>query len=388
VRRARLQTALPGKNRSVGPGAVRYRRAPFLISYWRDNQLVFENYLTQRRVSASPLTSTILHFFDRERPLRVLCAALTEYTPASLRKAVQILVRHSLLQRQGGKRPRGERELRAWSEWNPAAGFFHLSTKDLPFERDAAKEFRRLLRLAKSKLMPKPVKRYPKSQQVRLPPPAFATEFSRALVERRTWRKFSKKPVELSLLGNLLGLTWGVRKWVEIPKIGAVAVKTSPSGGALHPIEAYVLARNVNGLRSGLYHYGAADHGLELLRRGASSRQITEYLANQYWYGGAAFVVFMTAVFARTRWKYDYARAYRAVLIEAGHLCQTFCLTATSLGAAPFCTMAFADSKIEKALGVDGISESVLYVAGAGTRPENEEHANLLSGGEISRLNL
>jgi SagB-type dehydrogenase family enzyme len=383
-----LQTALPGKNRSVGPGAVRYRRAPFLISYWRDNQLVFENYLTQRRVSASPLTSTILHFFDRERPLRVLCAALTEYTPASLRKAVQILVRHSLLQRQGGKRPRGERELRAWSEWNPAAGFFHLSTKDLPFERDAAKEFRRLLRLAKSKLMPKPVKRYPKSQQVRLPPPAFATEFSRALVERRTWRKFSKKPVELSLLGNLLGLTWGVRKWVEIPKIGAVAVKTSPSGGALHPIEAYVLARNVNGLRSGLYHYGAADHGLELLRRGASSRQITEYLANQYWYGGAAFVVFMTAVFARTRWKYDYARAYRAVLIEAGHLCQTFCLTATWLGAAPFCTMAFADSKIEKALGVDGISESVLYVAGAGTRPENEEHANLLSGSEIARLNL
>ena len=383
-----MQTALPGKNRSVGPGAVRYRRAPFLISYWRDNQLVFENYLTQRRVSASPLTSTILHFFDRERPLRVLCAALTEYTPASLRKAVQILVRHSLLQRQGGKRPRGERELRAWSEWNPAAGFFHLSTKDLPFERDAAKEFRRLLRLAKSKLMPKPVKRYPKSQQVRLPPPAFATEFSRALVERRTWRKFSKKPVELSLLGNLLGLTWGVRKWVEIPKIGAVAVKTSPSGGALHPIEAYVLARNVNGLRSGLYHYGAADHGLELLRRGASSRQITEYLANQYWYGGAAFVVFMTAVFARTRWKYDYARAYRAVLIEAGHLCQTFCLTATWLGAAPFCTMAFADSKIEKALGVDGISESVLYVAGAGTRPENEEHANLFSGSEIARLNL
>jgi SagB-type dehydrogenase family enzyme len=383
-----LQTVLPGKNRSVGPGAVRYRRAPFLISYWRDNQLVFENYLTQRRVSASPLTSRILHFFDRERPLRALCAALTEYTPASLRKAVQMLVRHSLLQQQGRTRPPGERELRAWSEWNPAAGFFHLSTKDLPFERDAAKEFRGLLRLAKSKPIPKPVKRYPTAQRVRLPAPAFDSEFSRALVERRTWRKFSKKPVELSLLGNLLGLTWGVRKWVEIPKLGEVAVKTSPSGGALHPVEAYVLARNVSGLRSGLYHYNAADHQLELLRRGAGSRQITEYLANQYWYRGAAFVVFMTAVFARTRWKYDYARAYRAVLIEAGHLCQTFCLTATWLGAAPFCTMAFADSRIEKALGVDGISESVLYVAGAGTRPENEEHANLLSGGEISRLNL
>ena len=104
-------------------------------------------------------------------------------------------------------------------------------------------------------------------------------------------------------------------------------------------------------------------------------------LADQQWYGSAAFVVFLTAVFARTQWKYDYARAYRAVLIEAGHLCQSFCLTATSLGLAPFCTMAFADSKIEKALGIDGISESALYVAGAGMRPENGgKMANILGG--------
>jgi SagB-type dehydrogenase family enzyme len=388
VRRALVQAALPGKKRSPKADAVRYRRAPFLISYWRENDLVFENFLTRRRVSASPLTSTILHFFDRDRPLSALCARLTDYTPESLRKAARMLAQHSLLQRQGSRLPPGERELHAWSEWNPAAGFFHLSTKDLPFERDAAKEFRGLLRLAKSKPMPKPIKRYRQAQQVRLAAPTFTSEFSRALTDRRTWRKFSKKPVELSLLGNLLGLTWGVRRWVEIPMVGTVAVKSSPSGGALHPIEAYVLARNVNGLRSGIYHYSAADHRLELLRRGADSRQITEYLANQFWYGGAAFVVFMTAVFARTRWKYDYARAYRAVLIEAGHLCQTFCLTATWLGAAPFCTMAFADSKIEKALGVDGIAESAIYVTGAGLRPDDEKHAHLLSGSEISRLNL
>jgi SagB-type dehydrogenase family enzyme len=376
------------KKHSPKPDAVHYRRAPFLISYWRKDQLVFENFLTRSRVSASPLTSTILHFFDRQRALKALCATLPEYTPESLRKAVRMLAQHSLLQRQGSRLPPGEKELRAWSEWNPAAGFFHLSTKDLPFERDAAKEFRGLLRLAKSKPMLRPIKRYPKAQQVRLPAPDLSSEFSRALVERRTWRKFAKKPVELSLLGNLLGLTWGVRRWVEIPKVGTVAVKTSPSGGALHPVEAYVLARNVNGLRPGIYHYNAADHQLELLRRGAGSRQIADYLANQFWYGRAAFVVFMTAVFGRTRWKYDYARAYRAVLIEAGHLCQTFCLTATWLGAAPFCTMAFADSKIEKALGVDGIAESMIYAAGAGLRPENKARAHLLSGNEISRLNL
>lgn len=385
-----MKSTAPGSVRkhTERPDTVRYKRPPFLISYWREDQLVFENFLTQRRVAASPLTSTILHFFSREQSLRSLCAALPDYTPASLRAAVHTLERHSLLQRHGRKPPVGERALRSWSEWNPAAGFFHLATKNLPFERDAAKEFRGLIRLAKSRPIPKPLKRYPKAQRVKLPPANLDSDFPRVLVERRTWRKFSKRPVSLTLLGDLLGLTWGIRRWVKIPKIGSVAAKTSPSGGALHPIEAYVLVRNVKGLRPGIYHYDAASHHLERLRRGANSRQITDYLANQYWYGGAAFVVFMTAVFARTRWKYDYARAYRAVLIEAGHLCQTFCLTATWLGAAPFCTMAFADSKIEKALGVDGISESVLYVAGAGARPENGKQAHLLSGSEISNLNL
>jgi hypothetical protein len=54
------------------------------------------------------------------------------------------------------------------------------------------------------------------------------------------------------------------------------------------------------------------------------------------------------------------------VLVEAGHLCQTFCLAATWLGLAPFCTMALADSAIEKDLAIDGINESILYAAGVG----------------------
>jgi SagB-type dehydrogenase family enzyme len=382
--RARSRGIARGKTSEL----VKYRRAPFLISYWRGEHLIFENFLTRRQIVASPFTSTILHFFHRDRPLRDLYSFLSEFTPASLWKAVRSLAQHSLLQRHGATAPLGEKHLAAWSEWNPVAGFFHLSTRDFPFEPDAKKEFRALVRLAKTKPIPKPIKRYPKAQQVTLPAPAVHAEFPRVLLERRTWRQFSKRPVSLPQLGHLLGLTWGVRRWVDIPKVGRVAAKTSPSGGALHPIEAYILVRNVEGLGPGIYHYSAADHRLELLRRGANSRQITDYLANQYWYGGAAFVVFMTAVFARTQWKYDYARAYRAVLIEAGHLCQTFCLTATWLGAAPFCTMAFADSRIEKALGIDGIAESVLYVAGAGVRPENEKQAHLLSGTQNSKLNL
>jgi SagB-type dehydrogenase family enzyme len=363
---------------------IRYLRSPFVIIYWREGHLVFENYLTRRQVTAQPLTASLLHFFDKWKPFEALRRAMPEYASGSLRRALADLTRHSLLERNDQKLPEGHAALTAWSEWNPAAGFFHQSTKDLEFESDSAEEFKELVRLSKTKPIPLPIKRYARAKQISLPSPSVDGEFARVLLQRRTWRKFSTAPVALSALGNLLGLTWDVRHWVKLPKIGSVAVKTSPSGGSMHPIEAYVLARNVKGLAAGVYHYSAADHRLELLRRGTTSRDITRLLANQWWYGSAGFVVFLTAVFERTRWKYDYARAYRAVLIEAGHLCQTFCLTATSLGLAPFCTMAFADSKIEKALGIDGISESALYVAGAGMRPNSGgKMANILSGADV-----
>ena len=57
---------------------------------------------------------------------------------------------------------------------------------------------------------------------------------------------------------------------------------------------------------------------------------------------------------------------YRVVLLDAGHLCQTFCLVATWLGLAPFCSAALCDTMIERDLGIDGIHESALYVAGVG----------------------
>jgi SagB-type dehydrogenase family enzyme len=115
-----------------------------------------------------------------------------------------------------------------------------------------------------------------------------------------------------------------------------------------------------------MYHYQAKDNRLARLPAKVSPRMASAYCADQSYFGGAAALFIMTAVFARTMWKYGRARAYRVVLLEAGHLCQTFCLTATRLGLAPFCTAALKDSLIEKDLGLDGISESVVYVAGVG----------------------
>ena len=147
--------------------------------------------------------------------------------------------------------------------------------------------------------------------------------------------------------------------------------KTSPSGGAMHAGEAYVMALRVTGLSNGIYHYRADRHVLEQLQADATTALLRRFLPAQPWFGKAAAVVFFTAVFGRSQWRYAHARSYRSVLIESGHLCQTFLLTATWLGLAPFCTMSLADTAIERALGLDGITESVLYAAGVGQRPAN-----------------
>ncbi|MGA7914774.1 MAG: SagB family peptide dehydrogenase [Candidatus Acidiferrales bacterium] len=347
-----------------------FRRSPFLISYWNAGKLIFENYATGKGVTAAPLATEVLDFFSRWRSADAIFRKLPRYSPSSLRAAIRGLARHTLLQRSDRKPHPMERAMAAWSHWNPAAGFFHFTGRDLPFTADLLRTGRYMEELTREKAMPVPVKRYPGAEQTRLLPAHENGEFPRVLTARRTWRRFALGKLSFADLSTLLGLTFGVREWVAVPPLGRFAVKTSPSGGALHPIEAYVVARDVEGISPGIYHYDASRHRLELLRPGMTRDRMSDYVIGQRWFSDACAFVVMTAVFTRTQWKYRYPRAYRVVLAECGHLCQTFCLTATWLGLAPFCTMALADSKIDRDLGLDGVTEGALYVAGVGQVPK------------------
>lgn len=343
-----------------------------MVSYWSGKDLVIYNYATRIRAGASPVVCEILHFFDRWRAARELFAVKAHVSRHALQKVLSLLVKRSLLQRDDRSVVESERAMESWADWNPAAGFFHSSTKDLRYG-----DLDTIERLAREKArvspMPDSVKRYDHARVSRLPPIQTNGEFADVLLARRTWRQFAGLPVNLSAFSTLLGLTAGVRSWLPASNRQHVALKTSPSGGARHPIELYALVLQVSGLRRGLYHYACDRHALELIESRVNPRSVERYLPMQWWYKGASAVVFFAAVFPREQWRYSHARAYRAVLIEAGHLCQTFCLTATWLGLAPFCSMALADSEIENDLKLDGITESVLYAAGVGTRPAGVE---------------
>ena len=107
---------------------------------------------------------------------------------------------------------------------------------------DMNTQVRNLRERTRADPMPDPVKRYSGARQVPLPSSRLESEFPHALLTRRTWRRFSRKPVDLSSFGTLLGLTAGIQKWAHAEGEGKIALKTSPSGGARHAIELYTLA--------------------------------------------------------------------------------------------------------------------------------------------------
>ena len=347
------------------------RRSLSLVSYWQGEDLIFENYAARSRISAAPVVSAILDYFDAWRLVAGLAQEFPQFSAASLSRIVTQLIRAQLLEVSKSPRIPGKDPLASWRDWSPSAAFFHFSTKDAHTPAEPDVSLRDLRRRAKLSPPPPATKTYRRAAKVALPAPVSTSDVSRTLLARHTWRKFSSAPVALADLSTVLWLTFGIQWWLEIPGIGRLASKTSPSGGSRHPIEAYVFALRVSGLARGIYHYDAAAHRLERIRRGAKPAEISRLLNRQWWFGDGAFVVFLTAVFARTQWKYPAPRAYRAVLAEAGHLCQTFCVTATSLRLAPFCTMAMRDSAVERTLQLDGITESVLYAAGCGVPPKN-----------------
>lgn len=364
--------------------SIRFRRARHLVIYWHQDRLVAFNYATGRRVPVSTDLCRLLDYCSEWRRRDQIAAALG--LPAvQLQRVLHRLVGRGLLERSDRPPDPRVQAMHALDSWNPAAGFFHTATRDVQFwpRPEAARQSRLQ---ADRTPMPPTTKRYRGAPQVSLPPAARG-DFADILLARRTWRRFSRtKDVTLPELATLLALSVGVQQWVDA-RPRRLPLKTSPSGGARHPIECYVLVRKVPGLPAGIYHYDAAAHRLERLRGRVSPDRIASYYPTSGYFAAASVQIFLTAVLSRQLWRYPYARAYRAALAEAGHVCQTFCLTATWLRLAPFCLMGLSDSRLDKDLGLDGITESVLYAAGVGHRPQGSSWAPLVRGTLARRRN-
>ncbi len=211
------------------------------------------------------------------------------------------------------------------------------------------------------------VRRFPQFPAVPLPAPAeLGISLGAAILRRASSRAFVARPLDLSELAALLQAAYGVtHSGDDVGGHGGQPLRSVPSGGALYPLEVYVAALRVGGLRPGLYHFDPLASVLERLPRPADAAMLEPLSAYPELLAPAGAVLFVTAVFWRTRFKYA-LRGYRFALLEAGHLGQNLLLAAAALELAAVPVGGVYDRRVEDYLGADGVDESLVYALSFG----------------------
>lgn len=202
-------------------------------------------------------------------------------------------------------------------------------------------------------------KQYPGAERIALPlvEGEWGLSVGEALALRRSLRRYRSYPLTLDQLGQVLYAAQGITD--------GRGFRAAPSAGALYPLEVYVLAHSVSGLESGIYHYFPREHVLERLKSGDFRTAIAQAGLWQEFLAQAGVCLVLSAVFQRTRWRYR-ERAYRYVLLEAGHVAENIYLAATALGLGACAVGAFLDDEVNRLLGLDGKEEAALYILSLG----------------------
>ena len=308
-----------------------FRRSPTLILHWAEGALLLQNYALPCSVQAHPAVVELLDQFSTWKSLDDYLNA----QPAGVREACERLVaelhRHRFLLRSDDALLPAETGLAAWDKWNPSADFFHMATRNASFVPLEA--FVSQL-VEKQDVQPRPaaIKRYDEAPRVDLPKPRIRGRFPAVLRERRTWRHFGPQAIQLDSLGTLLHLALGVQSWASTEGEGRVPLKDLAVGRRSPPAGGLRGRAAGRGLELGVYHYASDVHQLERLPAVSVTPAFDELLPTQWWYEKAG------------RWSHPdrglraHAVALRRtsgvprLLMEAGHVCLTLCLSPRGWG--------------------------------------------------------
>jgi SagB-type dehydrogenase family enzyme len=210
---------------------------------------------------------------------------------------------------------------------------------------------------------------YADCPSVDLPPPdempALGTPLRDVILGRRSSRALVPRAIALPEAAALLHYSYGLVRentYVKFPP----RLRPIPSAGALFPLEIYLYAARVEGLAPGLYHYSPTRNCVHVLEGAPPLEGIAAATLYPEYVSGAALVLFVTAVFERSTWKYG-DRGYRYALVEAGHFAQNVAMVASSLGLGAFSLGGYVDREVDDLLGIDGVTHSTLCMVCVGS---------------------
>ena len=174
----------------------------------------------------------------------------------------------------------------------------------------------------------------------------------KALNQRRSVREFSEQELTLQEVSQLLWSAQGITN----PE----GLRTAPSAGGTYPLETYVVVKNVENLKPGVYRYVPDGHSLEKKYEGDLSTELKDASLGQDFIQTAAINIVFTAEYERTTNVYG-ERGRMYVHMEVGHAAQNLYLQCESLNLKTVVVGAFNDDDVKRVLSLPE-SEEPLYV--------------------------
>ncbi|MBN2125788.1 MAG: SagB/ThcOx family dehydrogenase [Deltaproteobacteria bacterium] len=173
---------------------------------------------------------------------------------------------------------------------------------------------------------------------------------------RRTVRSYAGAPLSPEQLAQLLWAAQGITE-------ERGRKRAAPSGGALYPMDIYVLVgrEGVEGVDAGVYHYDPGDHALSMVAEGDRRQALARAALGQTWMAEAPVNFVIAAEYSRICIKYG-DRGVRYAMIEAGHIGQNVFLQAQALGLSAGIVGAFRDRDVQKVMGTPQSHEPLLIM--------------------------
>lgn len=332
---------------------MRYRAAQTLTIHPSKGRYLVINFLAKTAFAANSAVLLVLEAFASWRDLADL---FPDRSRDSVHREVEKLANLGALLRENDAFLALEQAYFAQWEWTISTGLFHFTLQDTAYQPPQATAETQKNRARNDPSPPL----YLTHENPDPLPKRTETALNRLFLARRTCRDAADRAITLAQLADCLFAGLALIGEVET-ETGRLPLKTTPSGGARNPFEAYVLARDVDGLEPGIYHYSGKQHALHRLDEIPEGLRVPNLLGDQDWVEAMPCIVFLVAYLERTMWKYSDSNAYRVVLIEAGHIGQNIMLAATENGLIACPTAALAHTAIKNLLGLTRLTQTPLY---------------------------
>ncbi|AYD90601.1 SagB/ThcOx family dehydrogenase [Actinomyces sp. 2119] len=142
-------------------------------------------------------------------------------------------------------------------------------------------------------------------------------------------------------------------------------LRTTPSAGALHPLDLFFYGRHVDDLQEGVYYYLPQENQAVKIATSLGDA-ISSSFFDAAGSSDSAVIILIACSFWRTRFKYGH-RGLRFCLIEAGHMAQNFLLLSTAYGLPSRALGGFVDDEVnERIPSLNGVDTALLYALAIG----------------------